>query len=125
MPYYSDDETGHYRPTAFGWLFLGKVALLAATIIVVWALYASLYAFKQVWLGWFYEMLTPLTNSLYGVVSSLFSGDTRYKIRAAITDELGTRSLFLVLLTATVELTLYTLFKLVKMAVGAIRAGRD
>jgi hypothetical protein len=40
-----------------------------------------------------------------------------------ITDDLGQRSLFLLLLTATVELTLYTLFKFVKyLVLGARRA---
>jgi len=84
----------------------------------VWSLYAYLHAYRLEWLGWFYAKLTPLTFGLFGVVESLFSGDTRYKIRAAITDDLGQRSLFLLLLTATVELTLYCLFKLAKTLVG-------
>jgi hypothetical protein len=46
----------------------------------------------------------------------------RYKIRGAITDDLGQRSLFLLVLTAAVELTLYTLFKLLKyLVLGARR----
>ena len=52
--------------------------------------------------------------------SDLFTGDTRYKIRAAITDDLGQRSLFLLLLTAFVELTLYCLFKLIKALIGRV-----
>lgn len=106
-----------YRPTPFIWLFLGKVLLLVVTIMVVWALYAYFHAYRLEWLGYFYAKLTPLTNGLYVVVEKLFTGDTRYKIRAAITDDLGQRSLFLLLLTAFVELTLYTLFKLGKTLV--------
>jgi hypothetical protein len=41
----------------------------------------------------------------------------RYRIRGAITEDLGQRSLFLLLLTATVELTLYSVFKLLKWLV--------
>jgi hypothetical protein len=38
----------------------------------------------------------------------------KYKIRAAVTDDLGQRSLFLLLLTAAVGLALYRGFKFVK-----------
>ena len=41
-------------------------------------------------------------------------GDMRYRIRGAISEDLGQRSIFLLLLTATVELPLYCLFKLLK-----------
>ena len=118
------DDTAVYRPTRFIWLFLGKVILLFATIVVVWALYAYLHAYRLEWLGWFYAHLTPLTNSLYRLVEFLFTGDVRYKIRAAITDDLGQRSLFLLMLTATVELTLYCLFKLLKFLVNRASTGR-
>ncbi len=113
------------RPTPFWLLLLGKIALLLATIVVVWALYAYLHAYRLEWLGWFYAMLTPLTNSLYRLVESLFTGDVRYKIRAAITDDLGQRSLFLLLLTATVELTLYCVFKLIKTLIIRAMAPRQ
>lgn len=112
------------RPTPFILLFLAKVLLLAATIIIVWALYAYMHAYRLEWLGWFYAKLTPVTNGLYGLVESIFSGDTRYKIRAAITDDLGQRSLFLLLLTAVVELTLYCLFKLAKTLIALATRGR-
>ena len=118
-----DSRAPTTRPTPFIVLFLAKVALLIATIIIVWALYAYLHAYRLEWLGWFYATLTPLTNWLYTVVESLFTGDTRYKIRAAITDDLGQRSLFLLLLTAFVELTLYCLFKLARLAVSSAMAG--
>ncbi len=118
-------STGSYpRPTPFIWLFLGKVLLLFVTIVLVWALYAYLHAYRLEWLGYFYAKLTPLTYGLYALVESLFSGDVRYKIRAAITDDLGQRSLFLLMLTATLELTLYCLFKLIKTVVARVMAGR-
>ena len=65
-------------------MFLGKLALLIATIVIVWALYAYMHAYRLEWLGWFYAKLTPLTNSLYALVESLFTGDVRYKIRAPL-----------------------------------------
>jgi hypothetical protein len=111
--------TAERRPS-FLWLFLGKVVLLIITIVVVWALYAYLHAYRLDWLGWFYSHLLPLTNALYTLVETYFPDDVKYKIRAAITDDLGQRSLFLLLLTASVELTLYSAFKLVKAVVIAI-----
>jgi len=102
------------REHSFAALFLGKVVLLAFTIVTVWLLYAYLFAYQLDWLGYFYSKLLPLTNGLYGIVDNYFPADMKYKIRGAITDDLGQRSLFLLLLTAVVELTLYSLFKLVK-----------
>ena len=104
------------REHSFAALFLGKVILLAITIVTVWLLYAYLFAYQLDWLGYFYSKLLPLTNALYGLVDNYFPADMKYKIRGAITDDLGQRSLFLLLLTAVVELTLYSLFKLVKYA---------
>jgi hypothetical protein len=105
----------HQNPApSFLWLFLGKVVLLAATIVVVWALYADLHAYHLDWLGYCYSKLLPLTNGLYALVENYFPADVKYKIRGAITEDLGQRSLFLLLMTATVELTLYSGFKGVK-----------
>jgi hypothetical protein len=50
-------------------------------------------------------------------VETYFPADMKYKIRGAITDDLGQRSLFLLLLTATVELVLYSIFKFLKYLV--------
>ena len=105
------------REPAFLWLFLGKVVLLMVTIMVVYAIYAYLHAYRLDWLGRIYVKLLPLTNGLYTLVETYFPDDVKYKIRGAITDDLGQRSLFLLLLTATVELTLYSLFKFLKYIV--------
>jgi hypothetical protein len=111
------------REPAFLWLFLGKVVLLMVTIVVVYAVYAYLHAYRLDWLGRIYVKLLPLTNALYALVETYFPADMKYKIRGAITDDLGQRSLFLLLLTATVELTLYSLFKFLKyLVVGPRRA---
>ena len=76
------------------------------------------------WLGRAYVQLQPLTNALYGMVETYLPADVRYKIRGAITDDLGQRSLFLLLLTAAVELTLYSLFKFLKyLVLGSRRRG--
>jgi hypothetical protein len=99
------------------WLFLGKVFLLFVTILVTYAIYAYLHAYRIDWLGRAYVQLQPLTNALYGMVETYLPADVRYKIRGAITDDLGQRSLFLLLLTAAVELTLYSLFKFLKYLV--------
>jgi hypothetical protein len=114
------------QPTPpFIWLFFGKVVLLFVTILVVWTLYAYLHAYRLDWLGYFYSKLLPLTNGLYALVETYFPSDVKYKVRGAITDDLGQRSLFLLLLTATVELALYSLFKLVKTIAARIVAARE
>ena len=112
------------REPSFIWLFLGKVVLLMVTILVVYAIYVYLHAYRLDWLGRVYVKLLPLTNALYALVETYFPDDVKYKIRGAITDDLGQRSLFLLLLTATVELTLYSLFKFLKyLVLGPRRAG--
>jgi hypothetical protein len=98
----------------FVWLFFGKVLLLLVTIVTVWAIYAYLHAYQLDWLGWIYMKLLPLTTALYAMVETYFPDDVKYKIRGAISDDLGQRSLFLLLLTATTELTLYSIFKFFK-----------
>jgi hypothetical protein len=114
------------QPTpSFIWLFFGKVVLLFVTILVVWTLYAYLHAYRLDWLGYLYSKLLPLTNGLYALVETYFPADVKYKVRGAITDDLGQRSLFLLLLTATVELTLYSLFKLIKVIAQRVFASRD
>lgn len=105
------------RAPSFLWLFSGHVLLLFVTIIIVWIVYAYLHAFRLDWLGWFYVKLLPVTNSLYAVVETYLPSDVKYKVRGAITDDLGQRSLFLLLLTAFVELALYSLFKLARMVI--------
>src|SRR5271166_939227 len=105
------------REPAFIWLFLGKVVLLMVTIAVVYAIYAYLHAFRLDWLGRAYSKLLPVTNELYSLVETYFPDDVKYKIRGAITDDLGQRSLFLLLLTTAVELILYSLFKLFKYVI--------
>ncbi len=105
------------RGPRFIWLFLAKVFLLALTIMIVWLIYAYLHAFRLDWLGWIYSKLQPLTNSLYTLVETYFPESIKYKIRGAITDDLGQRSLFLLMLAAVVELALYSIFKFFKYLV--------
>ena len=109
----------------FIWLFFGKAVLLFITILVVWITYAYLHAYHLDWLGYIYSKLLPLTNGLYTLVETYFPTDVKYKVRGAITDDLGQRSLFLLLLTATVELTLYSLFKLLRSVAARVAQGRD
>jgi len=111
------------REPAFIWLFLGKVVLLLLTILVVYAIYAYLHAYRLDWLGRVYVKLLPLTNNLYSLMETYFPEEVKYKIRGAITDDLVQRSLFLLLLTATVELTLYSIFKFLKYLVVGSRRG--
>ena len=47
-----------------------------------------------------------MTNALYAMIETYFPEDMRYRVRGAISEDLGQRSLFLLLLTASVELML-------------------
>ncbi|HZT49394.1 MAG TPA: hypothetical protein VFA64_15570 [Hyphomicrobiaceae bacterium] len=117
-------DTGSRSGPSFLSLFFGKVVLLFVTIIAVWIIYAYLHAYRLDWLGWCYTHLLPLTNALYALVETYFPDDVKYKIRGAITDDLGQRSLFLLLLTAAVELSFYSLFKLVRTLTARVSAAR-
>jgi hypothetical protein len=107
------DAAYEYRKPPFLAQFLTKVVLLFLTILVVWIVYAYLHAFRLDWLGWFYSKLLPVTNALYALVETYLPDDVKFKVRGAITDDLGQRSLFLLLLTASVELVLFCVFKLI------------
>lgn len=109
-----DEQPARPRGPGFVNSFLGKVILLALTIVVVWLLYGYLFAFQLDFLGWSYTKLQPLTNYLYQLVDGYFPESIRYKFRAAITDDLGQRALFLLILTAVVELVLYSIFRFIK-----------
>lgn len=114
------DDIG-YRKPSFAAQFLTKVVLVALTVVLVWVIYAYLHAFRLEWLGWFYSHLTPVTNGLYGLVETWLPADVKFKVRGAITDDLGQRSLFLLLLTAVVELVLFCIFKALGGMVSAMR----
>jgi ABC-type Na+ efflux pump permease subunit len=109
-----DETPAPRRGPGFLPLFIGKAILLALTIVIVWLLYGYLFAFQLDFLGWAYTKLQPLTNYLYALVDGYFPESIKYKFRAAITDDLGQRALFLLLLTAFVELALYTIFRFLK-----------
>ena len=100
-----------YRAPPFWKQFLTKVVLLALTIVIVWVVYAYMHAYRLEWLGWAYSKLTPITNGLYRLVETYFPDDVKFKVRGAITDDLGQRSLFLLTLTACIELILFCIFK--------------
>lgn len=102
-----------YTKPPFWKQFLTKVVLLALTIVLVWVIYAYLHAYRLEWLGWFYSHLLPVTNSLYKLVDTWLPTDVKFKVRGAITDDLGQRSLFLLLMTAVVELVLFCVFKMI------------
>lgn len=116
-----DEAPPRRRGPGFLPAFIGKAILLALTIVIVWLLYGYLFAFQLDFLGWSYTKLQPLTNYLYTLVDNYFPDSVRYKFRAAITDDLGQRALFLLILTAIVELTLFTFFRLLKFLFSGSR----
>jgi ABC-type Na+ efflux pump permease subunit len=109
-----DDAPPPRRGAGFIPAFIGKALLLAMTIVLVWLLYGYLFAFHLDFVGWAFTKLQPLTNYLYTVVDSYFPESIKYKFRAVVTDDLGQRALFLLILTAIVELALFTFFRFLK-----------
>lgn len=116
-----DESPAPQRRRGFMSAFIGKSILLALTIVIVWLLYGYLFAFQLDFLGWSYTKLQPFTNYLYALVDGYFPESVKYKFRAAITDDLGQRALFLLLLTAAVELTLFTIFRFLRFLVFGSR----
>ncbi len=102
-----------YTAPPFWKQLLTKVVMLLLTIVIVWIAYAYMHAYRLEWLGWIYSKLTPMTNGLYTLVETYFPPDVKFKVRGAITDDLGQRSLFLLMLTAVVELILFCIFKII------------
>jgi hypothetical protein len=98
-----------------------RLATFALITVLVWMLYVYLFAYAPDFLGWCYSMLRPITIWLFSLVDGSLPEELKYKVSAGLTDELGPRALFLLVLAGVCETVLSFLYWLV---LGLIRAFR-
>lgn len=75
-----------------------RVTAFMLVIPLVWITYVYLYAYHPDFLGWCYAQLRPVTVWFYQLIDVWLPEAVKYKVSAGLTDELGPRSLFLLLL---------------------------
>lgn len=91
---------------------LARLLLFCLVVALVWVAFVWLYALHPDTLGWIYAALRPITIWLYGLVDTRLPEAIKYKVSAGLTDELGPRALFLLMLGGLIELVLLTLWRL-------------
>jgi uncharacterized membrane protein len=100
---------------------LVRLMLFVVVTMMVWVLYVYLYAFSPDFLGWCFASLRPVTIWLFSFVDGSLPVDLKYKVSAGLTDELGPRALFLLILAGLSEIILSTLYWMVLAAMRAVR----
>lgn len=107
-----------------GWVFslitaiLARLLLFVLVVALVWVTFVWLYALHPDTLGWIYATLRPVTIWLYGFVDTRLPEAVRYKVSAGLTDELGPRALFLLVLGGVIELVLLALWQGLRRLTG-------
>ena len=82
---------------------VARLALFFAVVALVWIAYVWLYAVYPDTLGWIYANLRPVTIWLYGLIDHQLPDTFKYKVSAGLSDELGPRALFLLILGGLAE----------------------
>ena len=103
------------RHSLLGALFL-RLLLFVAVVILVWIAYVGLYAYQPDMLGWIYAKLRPVTIALYSLIDNRLPEAVKYKVSAGLSDELGPRALFLLILAGIVEAIVLAIFHLLRAA---------
>ncbi len=111
------------RPTFGGRLarLILRIIGFFFVVILVWVAYVYLYAYQPDFLGRAYNMLRPVTTTLFQLIEAWFPESVKYKITAILTDELGPRALFLLILGGLGELLIMSILGAIR---GLIRAMR-
>ncbi len=92
---------------------LARLALFVVVVTLVWIAFVWLYALHPDTLGWIYATLRPVTIWFYGLVDTQLPAAVKYKVSAGLSDELGPRALFLLILGGVVEVVVLGLWRLV------------
>lgn len=90
-------------------------------VLMVWITYVYLYAYQPDFLGWCFEMLRPLTITLFQWIDAWLPESVKYKVSAGLTDELGPRALFLLVLGGLGELFVMSIIGGLRRIVLALR----
>jgi hypothetical protein len=94
------------RLTVLGALLavIARLVLFFVVVALVWIAFVYLYALHPDTLGWIYAELRPLTIWFYNFVDNQLPDAFKYKVSAGLSDELGPRALFLLILGGLAEL---------------------
>jgi len=105
---------------------IARLALFFIVVALVWLAFVWLYAVHPDTLGWIYAELRPVTIWLYGLVDNNLPDTFKYKVSAGLSDELGPRALFLLILGGLAELVVLTIWHAIRglFHVGRWAAGR-
>jgi hypothetical protein len=111
------------RPTAGGrvFRFLLRIVGFVVVVLLVWFAYVYLYAYQPDFLGRSYNVLRPVTTTMFQLIEAWFPESVKYKITAILTDELGPRALFLLILGGLSELIVVSIYGGLRSLVRAMR----
>ncbi len=102
---------------------LARFIVFLFVIVLVWITYVYLFAYYPDFLGWSYNMLRPWTVWLFNLNEQWLPNSIKFKVSAGLTDELGPRALFLLLLGGIGEAVLFsvlwTVIGLIRLATGS------
>jgi hypothetical protein len=90
-----------------------RLLLFGIVVTLVWVSYVWLYALYPDTLGWIYATLRPVTIWFYGLIDTRLPDAIKYKASAGLSDELGPRALFLLILGGVIETLVLGLWRLV------------
>lgn len=99
------------RRTPGGFLFrlFRRIIGFFIVVLLVWIAYVYLYAYQPDFLGWCFQTLRPITVTLFQWIDVWLPESVKYKVSAGLTDELGPRALFLLVLGGLGELVVMSI----------------
>jgi hypothetical protein len=100
---------------------IARLALFFVVVALVWIAFVWLYAVHPDTLGWVYAQLRPITIWLYGLIDNQLPDTVKYKVSAGLSDELGPRALFLLVLGALSEVVVLTIWHGLRWAIRLSR----
>jgi hypothetical protein len=90
-----------------------RLVLFVIVVTLVWVAFVWLYALRPDTLGWIYATLRPVTIWFYGLIDTQLPAAVKYKVSAGLSDELGPRALFLLILGGVVEVLVLGFWRLI------------
>lgn len=111
------------RPTFGGRLLrlLLRIIGFILVVLLVWMTYVYLYAYQPDFLGWCFNVLRPVTILMFQGIDAWLPEAVKYKVSAGLTDELGPRALFLLVLGGLGELLVMSIVGGIRGLVRALR----
>lgn len=86
---------------------IARLALFVVVVALVWVAYVWLYAVHPDTLGYIYATLRPVTIWFYSLIDTQLPAAIKYKASAGLSDELGPRALFLLILGGIIEAVVF------------------